>query len=75
MSDANRRASVASSDASAKNEMWLRFGRAPIRLVSSVDSCQHVRLLTVRNRPAHSEATDELSSLSKMFRSMIMDLV
>lgn len=71
MSEAKSSARVASSEASAKKEMWFKEGKAWIRLKSLVDSIQNDRCTMRAGARPSAEAS---SSLSNMDRSMMMDL-
>ena len=69
--DAKNKASVESSDASAKNDMWLRDGREVMRLVNLADSVQNERrVLGTGSWPSIVDS----SSLSNIDKSIMIDL-
>lgn len=74
MSAPNSSARVESSDASAKKEIWLREGKALIRLAKSADSTQHDRRLIEREGGSPGKEWSS-SSGSNIDKSIMIDLV
>jgi hypothetical protein len=74
----NSNARVVSSEASAKNETWLREGRHWINRLIKVDSDQQVRKILAGGNEGvldvGSPGGTSASSESNMLRSMIRDL-